>query len=149
MAGLIPFNRSRSIFGHSFFPEFQNMIDDFFNDTSFFNRNFPGDTFKVDVVERESEYCIEADLPGIRKDEIGLEVDNEGRLRISVEKTESIDEEKKNYIHKERRYNAMQRTVYLADANPDEVKAKLEDGVLKVTVGKLAKNSGKHKIEIE
>lgn len=149
MPGLIPFNRSRSIFGRSFFPEFQNMIDDFFNDTSFFNRSFLGDTFRVDVVEHDKEYCIEADMPGIKKDEINLEMDDDGRLRISVEKVESVDEEKKNYIHKERRYNAMSRTIYLAEANPEEVKARLEDGVLKVTVGKLEKNSGKHRIEIE
>lgn len=148
MASLIPFNRSRSVFGRSLFPEFQNMIENFFND-DFFSRDFWGDTFKVDVVEKDKEYCIEADLPGVKKDEINLEVDDDGRVRISVERVENVDEEKKNYIHKERRYNAMSRTIYLADANPDDVKARLEDGVLKINIGKTDKNAGRHKIEIE
>ncbi len=148
MASLIPFNRSRSVFGRSLFPEFQNMIENFFND-DFFSRDFWRDTFKVDVVEKDKEYCIEADLPGVKKDEINLEVDDDGRVRISVERVENVDEEKKNYIHKERRYNAMSRTIYLADANPDDVKARLEDGVLKINIGKTDKNAGRHKIEIE
>jgi HSP20 family protein len=124
------------------------MLDDFFNDTWSPRRSLMYDTFKLDVQENDKEYCIEAELPGVKKEEINLEL-NEGRLTISINREESIDEEKKNYIHKERRFSSMQRSIYLADAKGDGVKAKLEEGVLNITVPKQEKLDSTVKINIE
>jgi HSP20 family protein len=137
MAGLIPFN-SRG---------FHNMLDDFFSLNWPSQRSLMNDTFKVDVEETEQNYEITAELPGVAKEEIGLDL-NEGRLTISVKREENFDEEKRNYIHRERRMSSMSRSVYLSDANPEDISAKLDNGVLTVTVPKQEKTRRSRKIEI-
>ena len=146
MAGLVPFNRGGSIFR----PEtrgFHNMLDDFFSD-AWLPRTLGLDTFKIDVKEDEKAYFIDAELPGVKKEEINLAL-RDGRLSISVEREEKVDEEKDNYVHRERRYGSYERSVYLADANPEGIQAKLEDGLLKVVVQKQDKSDGSKKIEIK
>lgn len=145
MAGLVPFNRNKLWLRPSGFEEFYNMLDDFFNDTRIMPRSLAADTFKIDVQDTEKEYIIDAELPGASKEEVSLEF-NEGRLTISVNREENVEEEKKNYIHKERRVSSMQRSMYLADADADGIKARLEDGMLHVNVPKLAKKRAASKL---
>jgi len=147
MAGLVPFNRNRSL-RPAGWDGFYNMLDDFFNDTGLTRRSLWSDTFKVDVAETESEYAVEAELPGVKKEEVDVAF-NDGRLAISVKREEKKEEENKNYIHKERRYSSMQRSIYLADAAPEGVQARMEDGVLKIVVPKQPKVEDTHKIEIQ
>jgi len=144
MAGLVPFNRNRNLRTNGFY----NMLDDFFNDTWLPTRSLVSDTFKVDVVESEKEYAVEAELPGVKKEEVGLAF-NDGRLAISVKREENTEEKDKNYIHRERRYSSMQRSIYMADAAGDGITAKLEDGVLHVKVPKADKKDTGRTIEIE
>ncbi len=151
MSGLVPFNRkNKSLISRDFddFGDFYNMVDDFFNFNWPARKNFMRDSFKVDVQENEKNYLVEAELPGIEKNEVNIEM-NEGRLNISVKKEESINEENKNYIHKERRYSSMSRSIYLEDAKSDGIKANLENGVLKIVVPKDSKPNNKIKIDIE
>lgn len=151
MSGLVPFNRkNRSLIGRDFddFGDFYNMVDDFFNFNWPSKRNFMKDTFKVDVQEHDNNYLVEAELPGIDKNEINIEM-NEGRLNISIKREENIDEEKKNYIHKERRYSSMSRNIYLEDAKSEGIKANLENGVLKITVPKESRPNNSIKIDID
>jgi HSP20 family protein len=147
MAGLVPFNRNGSILRPSGARGFYNMLDDFFSD-SFLPRNLVFDTFKIDVKEDEKAYTIDAELPGVKKEEINLAL-NDKQLSISVQREEKVDEEKENYVHRERRYGSYERCVYLADANPDGIEAKLEDGLLRVVVQKQDKDGGSPKIEIK
>mgnify|MGYP002589997522 CR=1 FL=1 len=142
---LVPFNRNKSITPHD---AMMNMLDDFFSDTWLPSRSLSFDTFKIDVKENESEYTVEAELPGIAKDEINLDL-HDGRLTISVARSEQTENKKENYIHQERRVTSMQRSIYLADASDDGVKAALHDGVLTITVKKTAKQKGVKRIEIE
>lgn len=146
MAGLIPFNRRNT--GLRPASDFYNALDDFFNNDWFGGRSLVGDTFKVDVKEDDKEYAVEAEMPGVQKDEIGLTLDH-GQLTIAVRREEEKNEEGKSYIHRERRYSSMQRSIYLADADDQSVKAKLENGVLKVSVSKKAGAGGAQPIEIE
>jgi len=151
MAGLIPYNRrNRGLVDRGFgdFSDFYNMMDDFFNDGWLSRRFFPRDTFKVDVQENESEYLIEAELPGVEREEINI-VMNEGRMTISVQREENIKEEKKNYVHRERRFSSMSRSLYLDDAKSTGIKAKLENGVLSIKVPKENKPNKSVKIDIE
>jgi HSP20 family protein len=111
-------------------------------------RSLQRDTFKIDVQDNEKEYVIDAELPGVDKDEIKVEL-NEGRLTISIDREENIDEENKNYIHKERRYCSMCRGIYLADADQKGVKAKLDNGILRITVPKVLKEDSIIKVDIE
>lgn len=148
MAGLVPFNRRKQSLLGSSIDDFQNMLDDFFSESWLPNRNLMRDTFKIDVEEANNEYLIHAELPGIQKNEVNLDM-NEGRFTITVNKEENVNEEKKNYIHRERRFSSMSRSIYLSDAKADNIKAKLEDGVLSVTIQKQEKLNNSVKIEIE
>lgn len=130
------------------FNDFYDMIDSFFNDNYSNEKALRSASFKVDISEEESSYKIEAELPGFKKDEINIAL-NDGRLTISAKKSEETKEEKKNYIHKERKTQEMSRTMFFKDIDEDGLKAKLEGGVLEITVPKKAKVDTSKKIEIE
>ncbi|NCB41154.1 MAG: Hsp20/alpha crystallin family protein [Clostridia bacterium] len=148
MTGLIPFNRKRSDLMNVGFGDFQNMLDDFFADAWPARRSLTADTFKIDVQDNENEYMIEAEMPGIQKSDIKLSLDD-GKLNISVIKEESKEEEDKNYIHRERRSCSMSRNIFLADSDAEGIKAKLEDGILRVSVPKKTQADVSQMIEIE
>ena len=150
MPGLIPFNRKNNNITRTdtSFDTLYNMLDDFFNDSFAPSRSLLKDTFKIDIKETDKEYQIEAELPGVKKDEVGLNVENDD-LCISINRTEEVNDENKNYIHRERRASSMSRRVRLANAALDEIKAKLEEGILTVTIPKYEKSANSRKIEIE
>lgn len=151
MAGLIPFNRRNSSLTHTDdrgFEDFYNMLDDFFTDSWFSGRNLLRDSFKIDIQETDMQYCVMAELPGIRKEEIDLNIEDDN-LCISVNRSEEKNEDSGSYIHRERRSGSMIRRIRLANAKLDEAKAKLEDGILTVTIPKEEKQDSLRKIEIE
>lgn len=148
MTNLIPFNRDSKGLMKTGFEDFYNMLDDFFSDSRISSRNLLKDTFKLDIHENDEEYCIEAELPGIKKDEIDLKIENE-TLHIAVNRDEETNREGKNYIHRERRTSSMSRRVRLINANLDDIKAKLDNGVLTITVAKDKEVTNLKKIEIE
>ena len=93
---------------------------------------------KTDVHENEDGYELDIDLPGFKKDDIKLSLEN-GYLFVSANKEHENDEknEKGKVIRKERYSGSMQRSFYVGDAIEEEdVKAKFEDGVLKLSVPK-------------
>ena len=148
MPGLIPFNVRSNLVPAKAVSEFHNMLDDFFGDNALAGRNLLRDTFKIDIVETETEYLIEAELPGIKKDELDLNVDDES-LCISVNRSEEVNEDGKNYIHRERRVASMSRRVRLAGAKLADIKAKLDDGILTITVPKEELATAPRKINID
>ncbi|MCL2500192.1 MAG: Hsp20/alpha crystallin family protein [Defluviitaleaceae bacterium] len=151
MAGLIPLNRrgNHLMRTSTGFNDFYNMLDDFFSDNWLQqNRSLSRDTFKIDIEETETEYLIEAELPGIKKDDITLNIEDDN-LSISVTRTEEVNNEGKNYIHRERRASSMSRRVRLANAKLDNIKAKLDEGILTVTIPKQNKEETIRKINIE
>lgn len=147
MAGLVPFNRKNSIFNTSF-DDFYNVLDDFFNDNWRSNRISGIGSFKIDIQENEKDYVVEAKLPGVKKEEINIDLD-EGRLNISVARDENVSEDKKNYVYRETRHSSMNRSIYLANAKSDGVKAKLDNGILYIHVPKQEKPNTSRRIEIE
>lgn len=120
-----------------------DVFDDFFSSS----RNHYYD-LKIDVQDFEKEYIIEADVPGIKKDEIEIHFENE-KLHISVNKESSNENEDDNYIHRERYSEYLNRSVYLKDVDPTKFKASLEDGVLKIVAEKQADKINKYMIEID
>jgi HSP20 family protein len=106
------------------------------------------DSFRVDVQQKDNEYLVEAELPGVSRDEVSIGM-TDGNLQIAVKREESTNEEGKNYIHRERRYSSMSRSVYLADGAPEGVRAKLDNGVLKISVPRQNKADNSKHIEIE
>lgn len=149
MAGLVPFNRRRKDLMSTGFDDFQNMLDDFFAEDWSLPRSLSKDTFKIDVKEDDKEYMVEAELPGMTKEDVNLSIED-GRLCISVNKEEvKENKDEKSYIHRERRYTSMQRNVFLAEAANEDIKAKLKDGVLMITVPKKVHEDKSKAIEIE
>ncbi|KGK86770.1 Hsp20/alpha crystallin family protein [Clostridium sp. HMP27] len=149
MAGLVPFNRkNKEISTNTGIGDFYNLLDDFFSNDWPFRRTLTYDTFKVDVEDNGKEYLIEAEMPGVDKKDINVEL-NDGKLTISITRDESSETKKKNFIHKERRYNSMSRSIYLEDSKPDAIKAKLENGVLKIIVPKVEKPNNSITINVE
>ena len=127
-------------------------FDDFFDfdDFPFFNdredrkmeRKLYGrrakNLMKTDIREHEEGYELDIDLPGFKKDEITIDLDN-GYLTISAAKGLDKDEQDKKgkYIRKERYAGAVQRSFYVGDAVTEEdVKAKFEDGILRLSIPK-------------
>lgn len=93
---------------------------------------------KTDVRETDNSYELDIDLPGFKKDEIIVQLDN-GYLSISASKGLDKDEENKNgkYIRRERYAGAMNRTFYVGDnLTQQDIQAKFEDGILKISVPK-------------
>ena len=93
---------------------------------------------KTDVHEHDDKYELDIDLPGFKKDEIKLSLEN-GYLSVSAAK--GLDKEEKDkkgkLIRQERYAGAMQRSFYVGDAvKQEDVKAKFEDGVLKLSIPK-------------
>lgn len=93
---------------------------------------------KTDVRELEDHYEVDIDLPGFKKDEIKLELEK-GNLTVSAAR--NVNEEEKNeegkVIRQERYTGAMQRSFYVGEfITEEDVKAKFEDGVLKLNVPK-------------
>jgi HSP20 family protein len=149
MAGLVPFNKkNKEISTNTDFEDFYNVLDDYFSNDWPFKRTLTHDTFKVDVEDNGNEYLIEAEVPGLDKKDINVEL-NDGKLMISITRDENSESKKKNFIHRERRYSYMSRSIYLEDAKPDGIKAKLENGLLKVVVPKEEKPNNSITIDVE
>ncbi|MBE5907067.1 MAG: Hsp20/alpha crystallin family protein [Lachnospiraceae bacterium] len=107
---------------------------------------------KTDVKEHEKAYEVDIDLPGFKKDEIQLNLEN-GYLTVAAAKGLDKDQQDKKgrIIRKERYAGSMQRSFYIGDGvNTEDVKARFEDGVLKLMIPKNEeKIPEKHTIMIE
>jgi len=130
-----------SIFG-------ENLFDDFFsNDFGMLPMAGSHDPLygkhaknlmKTDVRETQNSYEVDIDLPGFKKDEISLDL-KDGYLSISAAKGISKDEKDKKgrYIRQERYAGACSRSFYVGESvKPEEVSAKFEDGILKISMPK-------------
>ena len=93
---------------------------------------------KTDVRETDNSYELDIDLPGFKKDEITVQLDN-GYLSISASKGLDKNEENKDgkYIRRERYAGSMNRTFYVgSQLTQQDIQAKFEDGILKISVPK-------------
>ena len=147
MANLIPYGTGKRGLATTGFEDFYNMLDDFFTDPWLSGRRVR-EGFKLDVQQTDKEYLIEAELPGVNKEEVSLDL-RDGTLSISVNREENVNEEKKNYIHRERRVSSMSRSVHLGDVDADAVSAKLDNGVLKISVPVKTPVDSTRRIEIQ
>lgn len=128
-----------SIFG-------ENLLDDWMDfprmdfpdvDRKLYGKN-ASHVMKTDVHEHEEGYEVDIDLPGFKKDEIHLDLEN-GYLSVNASK--QLDKEEKNkkgkLIRQERYSGSMQRSFYVGEnITEEDIKAKYEDGVLKLSVPK-------------
>jgi len=150
MFKLVPFKRNTDIEmkNRNLF-DIDNIFENFFNDTVFPTFYSNSGQMRVDIKETDKEYVLEAELPGVRKDEVDIYLDDD-TLTISVQKNEKTDEKKDNYIRKERRSSSMTRSFAVTNIMNNRVSARFEDGILSITLPKKeqSKPNGK-KIDIE
>ncbi len=100
----------------------------------------PGDWVPaVDIIEDDASYTIHADVPGVKPEEVEVEIEN-GVLTLKGERKETKKDEKEGYKRIERAYGNFYRRFTLPETvNTDEIKAKTQHGVLEVTIPKQAK----------
>lgn len=123
--------------------------DDFFNMPSLMpNGMFGSGSFKMDVKENDSNYTVEAELPGVNKEDIALDFNN-GNLYIAVNHQDDFNDERDNYIHKERRSFQMQRSIYLGDIDVQGISANLDNGILRIIAPKLNVVSNNYRIDVK
>ena len=101
--------------------------------------NFPS-SFRVDLREADNQYVLEADLPGIHKEDISLHYEN-NYLTISAKRNETQEvKNENNYVRRERRFGQFQRNFYIDDIQDDKIDAKFNHGVLTITLLKADKS---------
>ena len=144
MASMVPYDRYGKAIRRGL--PFDDFFDDFF--TSPLVSTASDAAFKMNVEDAGEAYVVTAQLAGVNRDEIDVEL-NEGRLSISDEKKETEEEKGKNYLHKETREWSATRGVYLKDAATEGLSAKLADGVLTVNVPKQVEKTNVTKISID
>ena len=123
-----------------------SFLDDFNN---FFTGGIFSKDMKTDIEENEKEYTVSVDVPGVDKKDINLSFED-GYLTVSVEQNTENEDKNKSYIRKERSSMSMTRSYYLEYGDENCIKAKLNDGVLKIQIGKVEnKIEPKKSISIE
>ena len=113
-------------------------INDMFND--FFNNDMlsefkSGGSFKTDIKETPEEYVVNAELPGVKKEDINIDYNN-NYLTISATRNNTHEEKKDNYIKRERSYGSISRGFYIANVDKNLIKAKFDNGVLNIKLPK-------------
>lgn len=139
-----------SIFRENLFDDF---FDDFFDFPAFNEKEMQkaqkklygrhaANMMKTDVKEQEDHYEVDIELPGFQKDELSIEL-NEGYLTITAAKglnKEETEKETGKFVRRERYAGSMSRSFYVGeDVKQEDIHAKYESGVLKLSVPKTEK----------
>lgn len=124
----------------------ENLFDDWFGfpyreienvDKRLYGKN-AGHIMKTDVHESDEDYELEMDLPGFKKEQINIKLED-GYLTITAAKGQEKEKKDRHgkMIRQERYSGTMQRSFYVGDqVKTEDVKARFEDGVLRLTVPK-------------
>lgn len=134
------------------FDEFDNFFDDFLSrrwprlldwNTPALNLpelNFP----KVDILDHDNDIEVQAALPGVKKEDLDVSINNQTITIRTTSKEEKKEEEKGKYFRREITRGEFQRTLSLPDnVDGDNAKASFKDGILKVTIPKTEKSKRK------
>lgn len=136
-----------SIFGRDLFNDFGGFPFDEFGHHS-------TDLMKTDIKEKDNNYELKIDMPGVEKENINAEL-NDGYLTISAVSGYSNDDTDNDgkYIRRERRYGSCSRSFYVGNAvTQDEIKANFKNGTLMLTIPKkeekqITNNTNRIRIE--
>ena len=126
---------------------FKSFLDRFFDD-EFSGGSVPSFSPKVDIAETEKEFEVQVHLPGMKKDEIKIDL-NKDELTISGERKMENEKKEKSFHSLESYFGSFKRSFHLPDfVNRDKIDAKYVDGVLLVTLPKDEKKVSKKQIAI-
>lgn len=140
-----------SLFGESLFDRFfdDSLEKEFFGTHNPLYGKHAKNLMKTDVKDVNDHYEVAVDLPGFQKDEVNVELEN-GYLTISAAK--SLDKDQKDdeghYIRQERYSGSCSRSFYVGDIQPEDIHAKYEDGILKLTLPKADQKAMEHQNRI-
>ena len=133
-----------------------NAFDDFFNTDWMPRMNSTAPA--VNVKENKDEYEMQLAAPGLKKEYCRISIDDEGNLNVKIEnkfenkEENKKDEKKEHYLRREFSYSNYEQSYTLPeDVDKEKISAKVEDGILNITLPKLAKEEEKkaqRKIEI-
>ncbi len=124
-------------------PMMNSLFDDRFFRSFFDMGDMVGSAgFRVDVKDNGESYSLEAELPGVKQEDINLSVENDV-LTISADVNTNRREERENYLYSERRSGHMERAFNLEGINQEAISAKYENGVLTVNLPKNAPEAEK------
>lgn len=148
MFGLTPFNRRNNEIAKRS-GDFMDLFEDFFQDP-FMTTPFGGmHPIRADIRETEKEYLIDAEIPGVKKEDIKLDL-RDDVLTISVEHNEEVKEERDQFIRRERRHGSYARSFYVDGVKHEGVTAKYNDGVLNIRLLKQeGQGTDRYKIDIQ
>lgn len=144
--GTIPSLRN-GYFRDEFLSAFDQLFDDFVNQSNdYFKIHYGGDFFskgsypKVDVIQYENSIVIEAEIPGVEKEDINIEL-SDSVLVISGQKRKTTDYIEGEIVHKELKKSSFSRSFKLGpNLKPDAIDAKFKNGLLTVTIEKIVKS---------
>lgn len=114
------------------------MFEDVFNDkVSPFFSSMVAPTFKVDISEDDNAIFLDADIAGVKKEDIKVSLED-GVLSITAERSQNEEEKKKGYHRIERSWGSMSRSFTVGNnVDAGKIEAKYDNGVLKVVVPKV------------
>lgn len=128
-----------------------NMFDSLFSDMMPVVRGVGGafTSFPIDIKENETAYTAEMNVPGFKKEDIDISLDN-GVMTIKSEKEESSEKkEDGKYIVKERSVSNVSRSFHIPEnVDTSKIVANMEDGVLKIVLPKAEKKDTSTKVQI-
>lgn len=132
---------------------FNEMVKQFFGDdfVAFRPFGFVGEIGRTNVLNNEKEYVVQVAVPGFKKEDIKIDLED-GILTISSSFEDSKEENTDNYSRREFVKSSFSRSFDMPDdADVSKIDAKMEDGILNLTVPKLAeeKKTSKFKINIK
>ena len=140
-----------SMFGESLFDRFfdDSLEKEFFGTHNPLYGKHAKNLMKTNVKDVNDHYEVAVDLPGFQKDEVNVELEN-GYLTISAAK--GLDKDQKDdeghYIRQERYSGSCSRSFYVGDIQPEDIHAKYEDGILKLTLPKADQKAIEHQNRI-
>ena len=117
-----------------------DIFNDFFDNSWMERANYTAPA--INVIENEKDYTLELAAPGLTKDDFQVHVDQDNNLVVNMEKKAENHQKKQHgrYLRREFSYEKFQQMLMLPeDAEADQIQAKVEDGVLNVTIPKKTK----------
>ena len=122
-------------------------LDDFFDDFVPMPK-MPKNEMKCDIYEKGGRVHIELDVPGFNKEDVKVDLDD-GILTIAATKHEDKEEKEKNYYRKERLFGSFKRQFNVGNVKENEIDAKFNNGVLKISFPKEEQKQSKKFIAIK
>lgn len=132
-------NDNMNLFPNKFY------LDDIFNGVLVQDRN----NMKCDIYEKDNKYYIEMDVPGFKKEDIKIAVNNDYLTITAVQDSKITEDKEKKYIKRERIYNKYQRSFYVGKINENDINARFNYGTLIVNFPKEIEKNNQKFIEIE